>query len=76
MKKNNQRLLKITSVILLLIPYLLYVGFIIQLNQGPVDYETFVDIGHRLLDGNEIYSENSYYPISNSRRWGNDKMVG
>lgn len=63
MKKNNSRLLKIASVTLLLIPYLLYVGFIIHSNQGPVDYETFVDIGHRLLAGNEIYSENSYYPM-------------
>lgn len=63
MQKNKLRLLKLTSVLLLLIPYLLYVGFVIHANKGPVDYETFMDIGHRLLNGSEIYGENSYYPM-------------
>jgi hypothetical protein len=63
MQKNKLRLLKLTSIFLLLIPYLLYVGFVIHANKGPVDYETFLDIGHRLINGSEIYGENSYYPM-------------
>ena len=63
MKTNNARLLRLVSVILLLIPYLLYVGFVIQANRGPVDYETFMAIGQRLFTGKEIYGENSYYPM-------------
>ena len=64
MHKNNSQLLKWTSLTLLLVPYLLYVGFVIRAGHGPVDYETFVDIGHRLRDGREIYGENSYYPMT------------
>jgi hypothetical protein len=63
MEKDRSRLLKLAGVILLLIPYLLYVGFVIQTDQGPVDYETFMTIGHNLLSGNEVYGENSYYPM-------------
>ncbi len=63
MQKTNSRLLKLTGLIILLIPYLLYVGFVIRANRGPVDYETFMDIGRRLLDGREVYGENSYYPM-------------
>jgi hypothetical protein len=60
---NKPRLLKLASVVLLLVPYLMYVGFIIRGNRGPVDYETFMAIGHRLITGNQVYGENSYYPM-------------
>jgi hypothetical protein len=50
-------------ILLLLIPYILYVWFIIQHNQGSVDYETFMRIGQRFIDGDEIWGENSYYPF-------------
>ncbi|MBL8045831.1 MAG: DUF2029 domain-containing protein [Anaerolineales bacterium] len=46
-----------------LAPYLAYLSFIIQLNQGPIDYETFMQIGQRWRDGAEVYVENSYYPL-------------
>lgn len=49
--------------LLLLSTYLLYVGFVIQHDQGPVDYETFMQIGTRFLHGQEVYGENSYYPL-------------
>ncbi len=61
--QKKARLLRLLSLILLLIPYLLYVGFVIHGNRGPVDYETFMEIGHRLIVGSQVYSENSYYPI-------------
>jgi hypothetical protein len=46
-----------------LAPYLAYLSFIIQINQGPIDYETFMQIGQRWRTGAEIYVENSYYPL-------------
>ena len=61
--QKKSRLLKLTSVALLLILYLLYVGYVVRADRGPADYETFMDIGQRLLEGNEIYGENSYYPM-------------
>lgn len=63
MRIDKTRLFKLASLILLLIPYLLYIGFVIQTNQGPVDYETFMSIGGRLLAGAEVYGVNSYYPM-------------
>lgn len=63
MPDQKTRLLKLTALVLLLIPYLLYLGFIIQRDQGPVDYETFMAIGGRLLAGGQVYGENSYYPM-------------
>jgi len=61
--KLSSGLKKIFGLILLLIPYLLYVGFVIKTNQGPVDYETFMDIGQRFIEGTQVYGENSYYPM-------------
>jgi len=63
MPDQKTRFLKLTALVLLLIPYLLYLGFIIQHDQGPVDYETFMAIGARLLAGGQVYGENSYYPM-------------
>lgn len=50
--------------IMAFIPYLLYVGFVIANNQGPVDYETFMEIGSRIPLGKEIFVGNSYYPAA------------
>src|SRR3990172_579797 len=63
MQKTDYRLLKLACVVLLLVPYLMYVSFVIRANRGPVDYETFMGTGQRLLAGAEIYGENSYYPM-------------
>lgn len=60
---SSNKYLKWLFVFLLLVPYLLYVSFIIRTNRGPIDYETFMDIGHRLLIKSEIYGVNSYYPM-------------
>ena len=48
---------------LALIPYVLYGLFIIRADRGPVDYETFMAIGHRFLSGASPYGPNSYYPL-------------
>jgi len=50
-------------LLVLLAPYLLYVWFIVRADRGPIDYETFMDIGQRLLSGKEVWGENSYYPM-------------
>ncbi len=63
MKPGNQRILQAVALILLLALYLGYVVFVIQGDQGPVDYETFMEIGGRLRAGQEVYGENSYYPM-------------
>jgi len=60
---NTRRTAKAAALLLLIIPYLLYVGFVIRLDRGPVDYETFMSIGHRLVSGQKVYGENSYYPM-------------
>lgn len=55
---------KYVGLILLLIPYILFIVYIIDSNRGPVDYETFMNIGHRFLtDKRNVYGENSYYPL-------------
>ncbi|MDX9864271.1 MAG: hypothetical protein RBT34_05630 [Anaerolineaceae bacterium] len=63
MPENRRKLLKLAAVILLLTPYLIYIGLAIYTDRGPVDYATFMDIGGRLLLGGEVYGENSYYPM-------------
>lgn len=47
-----------------LLPYLLYIVFILHADCGPIDYETFMQIGSHLLNGQPVYGENSYYPMS------------
>lgn len=54
---------RILALVLLLVPYLGYIGFTIASDQGPVDYETFMAIGERLRAGEPVYGENSYYPL-------------
>jgi len=56
-------LLRVVGLALLLIPYLGYAAFAITANRGPVDYETFMDIGHRFRTGGDPYGDNSYYPM-------------
>ena len=43
--------------------YVTYLMFIVGRGQGAVDYETFIDIGQRWLDGDEVYVVNSHYPM-------------
>jgi hypothetical protein len=52
-----------STLIIFLVPYILYILFIIRLDRGPIDYETFVAIGHRFNTGEVVYGENSYYPM-------------
>lgn len=54
---------KVFWLTLLLVPYLLYLIFVVMKGRGPIDYETFMDIGNRFLQGVEVYGENSYYPL-------------
>jgi hypothetical protein len=61
--EEQRKLLRIAAVILLLTPYLIYVGLAVYTNRAPIDYETFMSIGSRLLAGSEVYGENSYYPM-------------
>jgi hypothetical protein len=49
--------------VLAFIPYLLYIGFVVALNRGPIDYETFMEIGSRIPLGKAIFDGNSYYPV-------------
>jgi hypothetical protein len=51
----------VTSLILAI--YLAYVGFVIAIDRGPIDFETFMSIGTRFAHGDEVYIENSYYPL-------------
>jgi hypothetical protein len=50
-------------VAILLIPYLLYLVFIIQEDTGPIDFETILRIGETFTEGGKVYGENSYYPL-------------
>jgi hypothetical protein len=43
--------------------YIAYLFFVTRNQQGPVDYETFMRLGRTFLEGGEVYTENSYYPL-------------
>lgn len=62
-KTNHQKVISFLLLLLFLLPYLLYLAFVLHLGHGPVDYETFMEVGKRLLDHQEVYVENSYYPL-------------
>jgi len=49
--------------VLAFLPYLLYIGFVVANNRGPVDYETFMEIGSRIPLGKAVFAGNSYYPV-------------
>ena len=51
MPENREKLLKLAAIILLMTPYLIYTGLAIYTDRGPVDYETFMNIGGSLLAG-------------------------
>lgn len=57
------RFWRFIGLILLILPYLAYVVFVVRVDRGPIDYETFMTLGQRLLKGEEVYGENSYYPL-------------
>lgn len=63
MKVARKRIIKILLLAVFSLPYLLYLRYVIRIGQGPVDYETFMAIGHRLLTASQVYGENSYYPL-------------
>jgi len=60
--RSPQRLWILLDLLLILF-YGSYLAFIIIKDQGPIDYETFMRIGSRLVHGQEVYGENSYYPM-------------
>ncbi len=51
------------TLLILVVPYILYLAYIVSNDQGPVDYETFMEIGQSLIQGEHVYGENSYYPL-------------
>lgn len=57
------RLKQFFWLLLALLPYLLYLGFILSTGRGPVDFETFLAMGARLVSGDQVYTENAYYPL-------------
>lgn len=57
------RILVTSSLILLSLFYLFYTTFLIRSGVGPVDYDTFMDIGRRFLSGQDPYGPNSLYPM-------------
>jgi hypothetical protein len=62
-KRSKSIFILITSLVILCV-YSLYMVFVLNIGSGPIDYETFMKIGQNLIDGNQIYTENSYYPMS------------
>jgi hypothetical protein len=63
MTLNQRRHLQFLLTLLAFAPYLLYVWYVITTNTAPIDYQTFMEIGQRLLTGAPIYGINSYYPM-------------
>lgn len=59
----GSRSLRLGLTLLLLVPYSLYLLYVVRTGTGPVDYETFMDLGSSLLMDGEVYGENSYYPL-------------
>ncbi|GAB4479554.1 MAG: hypothetical protein Kow0088_20630 [Anaerolineales bacterium] len=60
---HKQKLLSFILLILGLLPYGSYLAYVLWAGQGPVDYQTFMSIGERFLQGKQVYVENSYYPL-------------
>jgi hypothetical protein len=62
--KNPRKLLIQTLLILVFLSiYFGYAYVSIQMQSGPVDYETFMRIGDDFLQGKPVYTENSFYPM-------------
>lgn len=62
-KKLSPSALNFLWNLLAFLPYLFYIGFVVAVDQGPIDYETFMSIGSRVLAGGPVYGVNSYYPM-------------
>jgi len=62
-RASDSKLFRIGATSFLLALYIAYVVFVIKSDQGPIDYETFMRLGGTLLEGGEVYGENSYYPL-------------
>lgn len=65
-KKFNKSVLfsfRLLLILLVVILYILYLIYVLKVGTGPIDYETFMQIGTRLVEGKKIYGENSYYPM-------------
>ena len=60
---TRKKIIGSISIIFILIIYFAYAFIAIEIKQGPVDFETFMEIGRNLLHGSPIYTENSYYPM-------------
>lgn len=60
---TRKKIIGSISIFFILIIYFAYAFIAIEIKQGPVDFETFMEIGRNLLHGNPIYTENSYYPM-------------
>lgn len=48
---------------LLLAFYGAYIVFTLRHGRGPIDYETFMEIGARFRSGGQVYGVNSFYPL-------------
>ncbi|MFN3308723.1 MAG: hypothetical protein ACK44E_05875 [Anaerolineales bacterium] len=62
-KGQWQRIINLFGLLCGLFPFVSYLFFILSVGQGPIDYETFMAIGERLIQGKQVYGENSYYPL-------------
>jgi len=61
--QTRKKIIKSISIFSILLIYFAYALIVIQINQGPVDFETFMEIGKKLLLGSQIYTDNSFYPM-------------
>jgi hypothetical protein len=48
---------------ILFVPYATYIAFLLKTGTAPVDYDTFMNTGEKFLSGQQVYGENSYYPM-------------
>jgi len=52
-----------TLYVLIVSLYIAYLAFAAGGGQAGVDYHTFMEQGQRLLNGEQVYTTNSYYPL-------------
>lgn len=62
-KKTIQRIISIFLLLIILSFYAFYAAVVLNIGTGPIDYETFMQIGQNLIEGKQIYGENSFYPL-------------
>jgi hypothetical protein len=63
MNLNQRRHLQFLLTLLAFAPYLFYVWYVITTSTAPIDYDTFMEIGRRVVTGAPVYGGNSYYPM-------------